>query len=323
MIAKKSTRPKPKKWLPRDHPKYIEEIEKVDVPLRRVLGANLYVRAKARGEREAVLKLWEHFLERADPDLQWWYDSNVERLRPFEDRYRDFPARALAATPKKLAYWNVHSGDRARDAGALHFSAMLGASAKVDEQLDSFSWTGRGESPLESLLGEALEFAQTTEVRHGTLGLSLSLPATSKRPLYHGHMYAACARFQGLDFPETFERASCLDGIPTSNWVTFVHQTFLKKLGGATKLRKTLSREIVFHEVLEGIAIQAGPRPLLGDVNAGEDLPLYYEVGRALAPIRSGTAYRGRWRLHFGGPNEQRNNFNTEETAAWLSRFER
>ncbi len=322
-MIKKSTRPKPKKWLPRDHPKYVEEIWKVDVPIRRALGAMLFVRAKTKGESDATLRLWRRFLERADPELQWWNDSNVERLRPFEDRYRDHPARVLGPTLKRRTYWNVHSGDRARDAGSLHFRAALGASAKADADLDVFLWTMKHDANAELLLGEALEFARATAVRHGTIGLLLTLCGHDRWGDFASPMYAACARFQGLEFPHTFERARCLDGIPTSNWVTFVHQTFLKKLGGAAKLRKVLSREIIFHEVLEGVAIQAGSQPLLGDVNAGEDLPLYYEVGRALAPIRSGTALRGEWRLHFGGPNEQRNNFNTEETAAWLARFER
>jgi len=322
-VIEKSTRPKPKKWLPRDHPKYVDEIWKVDVPMRRALGAMLFVRARAKGERPAALRLWQRFLERADPELQWWHDSNVERVRPFDARYRDFPARVLATKPTKLTYWEVHSGDRARDAGALRFEAMFRASARPADDLDGFFWTMEAEAAPEKILDEALELARATPVRHGTVGLFLTLCGHDRWPDFASPLYAACARFQGLDFPHSFERARCLDGIPTSNWITFVHQTFLKKLGGAAKLRKVLSREIIFHEVLEGVAIQAGPQPLLGDVNAGEDLPLYYEVGRALAPIRSGTAFRGQWRLQFGGPDEQRNNFNTEETAAWLARFER
>lgn len=323
MTFKKSTRPKPKKWLPREHPRYVDEIWQVDVPLRRTLGATLFIRAKSKGEKEGILQLWDRFLARAAPELQWWHDSNVERLRPFDDRYRDFPKRVLGAPIKDFTYWDAHSGERARDAAELRFVAALHASAKAGDPLDSAYWTMKESVDPRVLLDEALGLARIVPIRHGTVGYCLDLCASDRRHEHYSSMWAACARFRGLDFPDRVSRSDCLDGIPTTNWITFVHESFLEKVGGPQKLRKQLGQNIVFHEVLEGLAIQAGPQPLLGDVNAGEDLPLYQEVARALAPIRSGTAFRGRWRLHFGGPNEQRNNFNTEETAAWLARFER
>ncbi len=325
MSANSGGRPKPAKWVPRDHPNYIQEMEKVDVPLARVLGATLFVRPKAAGEKDALLHLWHRFLARADPSLQWWYDSNNERLRPYEDRYREFPERVLSTKLKSLTHWAVHSGDRARDAAKVEFRASIHAAAKDPaglDQLDTVFWSMADRSSPQELLDEALAFARLTALRHGTLGLSLALPALSKWPHYYGEMFALCHRYQGFDLPETFERARCIKGISTTNWVTFVHNTFLKRIGGMESLRKRLSSEIVFHEILDGVAIQAGASPSVGDVNAGEALPLYREVARALSSIRAKVAYDDSQR-HLGGPDYQRNNFNTQETAEWLARFER
>ncbi len=318
---KRIDRPRPAKWVPRDHPKYLEEIEKVDVPLTRVLGATLFMRPRSRGENEALLTLWQRFLARAEPKLQWWYDSSNSRVRPFEDRYREFPANVLNFPSKDLTYWNVHSGERARDAAKLRFYAATQAAAAI-ARLDSLFWCMPDSSNPLDLVEEALEFARSTPVRHGTLGVTLGLPAHDKWRLHYPDMFVFASRYHGLDLPQTFERETCIKGISTTNWVTFVHQSFLKKLGGAEKLRKKLSNEIVFHEILEGVAIQAGAAPQLGDVNAGEDLPLYREVGRALAPIRAKTGLHDETR-QLGGPDYQRNNFNTEETTEWLARFER
>lgn len=315
---KKSTRPKPAKWLPRDHPKYIEEIEKVDVPLTCVLGGS-DVRPRSKGEGSALIALYDRFLARADPELKWWHDGRNGRLRPFEDSHRDYAKRVPAGERTALVAWCAHSGERARDAAHLRFHAFLQASSatpgRQDDSLDWVHWTAPDSSPAEDLLREALDLARATPIRHGTVGFSLGLPAIDNWPLYAAQEYATCRRYQALDFPETYERSRCVGGISTTNWVTFVHNGFLKKLGGAAKLRKELSDAILFHEIKEGFAIQAGPNPILGDVNAGEDLSLYREVARALAPIRD------RRESCFGN-GFGKNELNTQETMEWLARFE-
>lgn len=316
---KKNTRPKPAKWLPRDHPKYLEEIEKVDVPLTRVLGATMFIRPRSKGEESALIRLYDRFLKRAEPDLKWWYDGRNGRLRPFEDGHRDYAKRILSGVRTTIVAWSCHSGDRARDAAELAFHALLSPSDKTttgfDEDLDWVHWTTIDSASPASLLEEALELARATPVRHGTVGRCLGLPAIDRWQLYSAQEYAVCRRYQGLDFPHTFSRAECIDGISTTSWVTFVHNSFLKKLGGAAKLRKQLSDAIIFHEIKEGVAIQAGPSPILGDVNAGEDLSLYREVARALAPIRDR-------RESCFGDGFLTKHFNTQETMDWLARFE-
>jgi hypothetical protein len=57
--------------------------------------------------------------------------------------------------------------------------------------------------------------------------------------------------------------------------------------------------------------IQAGPEPGLGDVNAGDRLPAYREVHRALTPVRSSN--------HWALGNRA---FWKDETRRWMSRFD-
>jgi hypothetical protein len=60
--------------------------------------------------------------------------------------------------------------------------------------------------------------------------------------------------------------------------------------------------------------IQAGPAPGAGDLNAGDRLPLYREVSRALKPIR--TTYHPK--LGY----EREGGFGEAGTNAWLARFD-
>jgi hypothetical protein len=76
-------------------------------------------------------------------------------------------------------------------------------------------------------------------------------------------------------------------GLKSAGWLTLVGRRLLDTLGGEEALARALPAEVTVHTLPFGVLIQAGPRPLLGDVNRREDLPLYRAVGRVLAPVRS------------------------------------
>ncbi len=94
-------------------------------------------------------------------------------------------------------------------------------------------------------------------------------------------------RFRGLEIDFPFIHAIFLEEKPAIkgiNWLTILGETWVTKLGGATALRARLSNEIAFHPYAGGVVIQAGDKPLFGDVNASEPMPRYEEVARALKP---------------------------------------
>jgi hypothetical protein len=96
-------------------------------------------------------------------------------------------------------------------------------------------------------------------------------------------------RFLGVDVIHPWFYASSTDGIPTVNWLTFVRDEFVEKLGGLSKLKSQESDGVIIHPLKYGIAVQAGPAPLLGDVNEQESLASYYRVGEILEPVKTKT----------------------------------
>ena len=120
-------------------------------------------------------------------------------------------------------------------------------------------------------------------------------------------------RFSGVEVEDEGggTAISCTDCIKGVNWLTLLAWSFVERLGGKAALRAKLSEAIELHDLPAGLMIQAGPSPGLGDVNAGERLPLYREVHRALTSIRSFD------HCPFGGRA-----FGLNATRRWMSRFD-
>lgn len=85
-----------------------------------------------------------------------------------------------------------------------------------------------------------------------------------------------------------YERA--LHGISNVSWLTLLGRELVERKGGREAIQSALtarSPDIVVHPLGDGVCIQAGPLPQIGDVNRGDTLPLYHEVGRYLKDLRS------------------------------------
>ncbi len=81
-----------------------------------------------------------------------------------------------------------------------------------------------------------------------------------------------------------------LRGVPSVNWLTLIGDEFARsKEMSSERLREiaaSLKGEGVSHRPhAHGVAIAAGPRPLKGDINLGEDLDAYVHVARLIQPL--------------------------------------
>jgi hypothetical protein len=124
-------------------------------------------------------------------------------------------------------------------------------------------------------------------------------------------MSVLATRYPAIDFAD---EPTTLMAIPTGmkriNWITFVGNDLVAQKGLQLDLEG-----LEVHPMPHGIAVVAGDRPRVGDVNRQEDLTAYYKVGRALAGLRSHD-HPPLIPDKQGDPEEDR----TEE---WLSYFER
>jgi hypothetical protein len=130
-----------------------------------------------------------------------------------------------------------------------------------------------------------------------------------------GHAWNTSMRHRGLDIfvADKNMRAAGHDAVKGVNWLTAIDARFVKKLGGKAKLRKQLSAAIDLIDLTGGLLIKAGPKPLVGDTNRNDFVPLYQEVHAALEPIiEPGIDRYGSLSLW-----EDSN----DKTQAWLRRF--
>jgi hypothetical protein len=97
-------------------------------------------------------------------------------------------------------------------------------------------------------------------------------------------------RFPGVDLGDASAALYAVpNGIKRINWLTFLDRDYCDRLGGEESLRAVLGEGISVYSLENGVLIQAGAYPLLGDTNRQEDLPYYHRVGQVMAPIRSRT----------------------------------
>ena len=164
-----------------------------------------------------------------------------------------------------------------------------------------------------------LEFAerliQRLDFGFGQAGYSLNWNEIGQSAeLATATMTTLAKRYPGLDLSDPGStQYTAADGIKCVNWLTIINESSCEHLGGIKKLEKELGEDIHIHRLPRGVMIQAGPRPEIGDVNRRQTLPLYHQVGRVLAPIRSSEhpAF-----LTVNGVEDD------DATNEWLSRFD-
>ena len=89
-------------------------------------------------------------------------------------------------------------------------------------------------------------------------------------------------RFPGVDLGDASAALLCRSERHPINWLTFFGPGILRP-PLAESLRAVLGEGISVYSLENGVLIQAGAYPLLGDTNRQEDLPYYHRVGQVMA----------------------------------------
>lgn len=71
----------------------------------------------------------------------------------------------------------------------------------------------------------------------------------------------------------------------TINWLTAVNNEIVTELGGLETIKKKLSTKVIIHPLKNGIVLQAGEEPILGDKTQLTLLEPYIELDKLLKPI--------------------------------------
>jgi hypothetical protein len=111
-------------------------------------------------------------------------------------------------------------------------------------------------------------------------------------------MRAACARYPGLDWfyfrQGNYLRRSeasldvALFQVKRAAWLTFLHESAVKVLGGADAIRAQLADDpaIRIYPLKHGLCIQAGDAPDLGDLSRHEVSEHVRRVAKVIRPVR-------------------------------------
>ncbi len=128
-------------------------------------------------------------------------------------------------------------------------------------------------------------------------------------------IYSFARRFPGLEVDRpVFHIFYVRDGIKGVNWLTILSAHWVEAMGGLATLRTSLNESFVFHEYDQGVLIQAGPKPELGDRNQRLWPRLYPQLARVLKPIRITK--------HGSFDNRGNDRFTKETSQEWLARFD-
>ena len=135
--------------------------------------------------------------------------------------------------------------------------------------------------------------------------------------LFSQHMPSVYMRYPGINLAEPlYTKPLGLEGLMGVSWITLLGPKALAQVGGLDLLKERLNSPIEVQPLAckgGGALIVAGPRPLIGDMSIGDDLPLYKQVGHAVRDARFPKPFYGagldnpvanEWFLRFFGKDD-------------------
>ena len=239
---------------------------------------------------EGILDFYTQTLSVIKPDIVQYETGTMSKPRRVKaDTFEMLPLWVTDPKAKKdimrLRLDNSTGPDSAADRGFqfVYFEHFKAGQVRL---LLPASFVEKSAGPFSDL---ARRVAQKLKFSSGLGGYSLNWNRVGE--LAHEakkDIYVISQRHPGIDIPDSLgDTRAISQGIKCVNWLTFLDEGYVERLGGAGRLRKELSDEVVLTTLTNGIVIQAGPQPETGDVNLRQTLPLYHNVGKAVAKLRA------------------------------------
>jgi hypothetical protein len=279
---------------------------------RPALGLALYLAEPVAWTRENAAAMFEAFWARVpEGRLRWYTTSELTDWFRVGQNGRDGIVRALSrwiGQPRQLLQLRVVD-----DAGAPSAAFVY---REIDPRRCSRSATLElvlpPETDPEELVALAAEAARLGPLLSGVGGFTATWNPHEK-PTAFWDIHDWCKRFVGLDVQDAEAMAwHAFDGLPGSNWLTLVGNVAADRvrLDLAALAAGPWKHGVKATPLAHGLLLQAGPAPVLGDLNRGEFPWAYAEVARRLAPafVKEPTPFWGGFHEH-------------GDTVAWLRRL--
>ena len=267
-----------------------------------------------KGAEEGLIRAYHLAMEQLAPHVTWYRTEKMKRPKKIRDSVFDaFPFWFTSQTSVREEYGlTLTSGHSPDDVGPWGFEFWL-----VPSTLKTEAGFFQLNLPAEILQKDPKRFvdivksiAEELVFRSGHAGYGIQYDdgdIIDERDLMQR---AWCNRYLGIDCRDLAITTEYVhDKIKGVNWLTLLDYEFCNRLKGVESIRKKLSSDVSTITLKNGLLIQAGTNPKLGDVNRNENMKAYMEVNKILKPLRltDGLTLPG---------------FDEDETIEWLGRFD-
>lgn len=263
------------------------------------VGVSLLVLAPASEQAcVAAVETYEEYVRSHGP-LRTFLDTLREYSRDFDPGCVSYPREALLPRIADGSSFYAHGGEDKRPTASYVLASLSTESRRpvmIKLSWEVSLWASRWDDFADTVTRVVERF----DYWHAYAGFSF---AQLFWPQFIRARATLTARYRCVDWDEVIGlEQKAYEGVRSPSWLTFVGEPFISRLvPGALD-------GITSAPVGRGVVFRVGPAPILGDVNAEEDLTGYHRLGRYLAPVAM-SRQRGIWSN--GGDN------------GWAARFDR
>ena len=237
---------------------------------------------------------YQVFIDRFGDELRWYNTNDMSGMKPVDQNVLEmvpFWFSDETSMEADVLGMRMHCGVTEQDATAPAFEMVC--VQEEDESPYSFfrivlpcSWIAHGSDALLDLIHQTLDGFPLLS-GYGGYGFFWRVLDPSIKKKAAQHYVPWMRRHPGFSHGDTFDLPYvALTGVVNVNWVTLLGSKHLEQLGGQSKLEEILADPIKIHGLKgNGVIIQAGSEPQIGDVNRQDDLPLYRRVAQSLKPV--------------------------------------
>jgi hypothetical protein len=273
---------------------------------------------------DAVLYSYEVFLSICeDCKLNWYITDSMSGYESVTNKTLNIPYAWLGpkARKRQLIGFEVKHSDALFDAAIFSFDIngeernspyfgdessyirLVFPASFLDEKHDRF-------------LQVTKDFADRIPFISGHAGFVIERSLYDEEEGYRA-AYAKAVRYSAVDIGDISNAAGAIfkNRIKGVNWLTIITEQMLNEIDGVAKKRAISDGMANFHLTKNGVIIQAGDTPTLGDQNRGDRALEYRAVYKMVKRFQAKTIedYRP---FNLGSDDEE------ERTEAWLRRLD-
>ena len=257
------------------------------------------------------------------PELKWYLTNTMTGFEPSKAntfRWLGHWLGSAKARKDRMAF-TLKGGESCFDAApfGLEVRSVERSSGDFGDRssmLRASFGVGRLDTDPSAFASWVASLAGTEALVSGHAGLSFERSAYYEEQAY-SQAYAWGMRFRAADISDGRNATlAVLRGrVKGVGWLTLLGKDLSAALGGTAALAKKLGGGHLVTELAEGATlVQCGERPILGDMNAQQELVAYRKLDGLLAPMREKA-------IADYPPFTMGTDDNNSRTEAWLRRF--